>query len=212
VTGAGPAPAPLLEVLSLAREQRLLGPGPLDAQITHATGFASALAEAGVPDPAVAVDLGSGGGLPGLVLAHAWPSSGVVLVEASARRAQFLTTAVASLGLERRVTVLHERAELVGRDPTWRAIADVVTARSFGAPAVVAECAAPLLRIGGHLVVSEPPASDAVGRWPDAVGMLGLEDHGERRAPAAYRLLVQVGPCPDRFPRRPGTPERRPLF
>jgi 16S rRNA (guanine527-N7)-methyltransferase len=203
----GPRPA-LLDVLARARSHGLLGPGDLDEQIAHARGFAAAAAL--VPD--LAIDLGSGGGLPGLVLAFEWPGARLVLVESSARRARFLAEALGTLDLGDRVEVDHRRAELVGRDPAWRGRAGVVTARSFGPPAVTAECAAPLLRVGGLLVVSEPPVPDPA-RWP-ALGMaeLGLEDVGEQRWDAGYRVLVQARHCPDRFPRRPGVPSRRRLF
>jgi 16S rRNA (guanine527-N7)-methyltransferase len=205
VTGG---PRALHDVLARSQALGLLGPGDLDHHISHARGFAAA---AGAT-PAVAIDLGAGGGVPGLVLALTWPTTRVVLVEASSRRARVLEEAVAALEVAERVEVAHARAELVGRDRRYRGTADVVTARSFGPPAVTAECGAPLLRRGGVLVVSEPPAP-AAARWPAVgLGLLGLEDLGERRGAAGYRVLVSAGPCPDRYPRRPGIPARRPLF
>jgi 16S rRNA (guanine527-N7)-methyltransferase len=210
VRAAGPVPAALVDVLTRARRERLLGPAPLERQIDHAAGFAAAVAMAAGADPALAVDLGSGGGLPGLVLAHCWSSSSFVLIEASARRARFLTDAVATLALGHRVSVVHARVETAGRSEL-RGTADVVTARAFGPPAVVAECGAPLLREGGFLIVSEPPHAP-MERWPPGIAALGLEDRGLVRAPDAYRILVQAQTCPDRFPRRPGVPQRRPLL
>jgi 16S rRNA (guanine527-N7)-methyltransferase len=111
-----------------------------------------------------------------------------------------------------RVEVVHGRAEDVGRDPRRRQTADVVTARSFGPPAVTAECAAPLLRVGGRLLVSEPP--DATDRWPESdLAALGLVP-GEPGAVHGFAFvqLVQGKPCPGRDPRRAGVPERSPLF
>jgi 16S rRNA (guanine527-N7)-methyltransferase len=150
--------------------------------------------------------------VPGLVLATALPDWEWALVEAGARRAAFLERAVRELDLADRVRVRHLRAEDLGRPPAERATADAVTARSFGPPAVTAECAAPLLRPGGVLVVSEPP--DAVGdRWPPAgPALLGLRVAERRPGPPATAVLVQAAPCPSRFPRRPGIPGKRPLW
>lgn len=201
---------PLARVLRDQRARDLLGPDPVEAQIAHSRGFATAL---GPPVPRRVVDLGSGGGLPGLVLAvAAWPASQVALVDASQRRCTYLELVVQQLDLAPRVTVQWARAEELGRDPAWRAVADVVVARSFGPPAAVAECAAPLLAVGGRLVVSEPP--DPGDRWPAAgLALLGLEHRAwEGTAGPLYAVLNQVLPCPDAYPRRVGIPARRPLF
>jgi 16S rRNA (guanine527-N7)-methyltransferase len=180
----------------------------VEEQIEHALGFARAI-EA-VPWSR-ALDLGSGGGVPGLVLAVAHPSSTWVLLDGQARRVAFLTEAIDRLALADRVQAVHARAEDAGRDPGLRGQLDLVTARSFGPPAVVAECAAPLLRVRGHLVVSEPPASQGE-RWPaDGLTGLGMRLVRVTSAPA-YAVLEQVDPASDRYPRRAGVPARRPLF
>lgn len=201
----------LIEVLLEARRQGFLGPGPVEDHLRHSLGF---LGAGGQREPGLVVDLGSGGGVPGLVLALAWTGSRVVLLDASERRAGFLVGAAAQLGLAApRVEVIRERAEVIGRQGCWRSTADLVVARSFGPPAVVAECAAPLLAAGGRLIVSEPPEGGQ-GRWPQA----GLEALGlvagppERQKGSGYRVLTQRERCPDRFPRRSGVPAKRPLF
>jgi len=140
-----------------------------------------------------------------------------VLVEANGRRAAFLRSAARRLGIEQRVDVVQQRAEVCGRDPEMRNHFDGVTARSFGRPAVVAECAAPLLKVGGWLIVSEPPpepgSPGGPGRWPAApLSELGLEPEGIFETDYEYRVLRQVTPCPPRFPRRDGVPAKRPLF
>jgi 16S rRNA (guanine527-N7)-methyltransferase len=154
------------------------------------------------------MDLGAGGGLPGLVLALGWPASHWVYLDASERRTAFLTEAVDEVGLADRVQVLRGRAEDLGRDPALRGGFDLVTARGFGAPAVTAECAAPFLAVGGRLLVSEPPGDDE--RWiPAGLALLGL-----LRGPRLHgcQVLDQTEPCPDRYPRRVGIPAKRPLF
>jgi 16S rRNA (guanine527-N7)-methyltransferase len=106
--------------------------------------------------------------------------------------------------------VLRGRAEVVGRDLAHRGQHDTVVSRSFGPPAVTAECGAPLLATGGVLLVSEPP-SPVQDRWPvEGLELLGLED---RTPPGAQvRVLVQIEPCGERYPRRTGVPTKRPLF
>jgi 16S rRNA (guanine527-N7)-methyltransferase len=161
--------------------------------------------------PSSALDLGSGGGLPGLPLALAWPSSRWVLLDGRVVRAEFLERAVERLGLADRVTVVGDRAEVAGRGE-WRGSFAAAFARSFGGPAVTAECAAPFLRVGGHLVVAEPPGGEPA-RWPvEGLDLLGLEPGRTVTGPTAVQLLVQVRPCPDRYPRRVGIPAKRPLF
>jgi hypothetical protein len=160
------------------------------------------------------VDLGSGGGVPGLVLAALWPSTRALLLDASARRCEFLSEAVHELGWEDRVEVVRARAEEAGRNPALRASFDLVVARGFGPPAVTAECAAPLLASQGRLTVSEPPeAPPGPPRWPaGGLAELGLACGPEWHTPFHYRTFVQTERCPDRYPRRVGVPAKRPLF
>lgn len=157
-------------------------------------------------------DLGAGGGLPALPCALAVPGWSWVLVESQLRRVDHLVSACRRLGLMDRVEVLHARAEDVGRDPAHRGTADAVTARSFGPPAAVAECAAPLLRVGGRLLVSEPPGTS--GRWPlDGLAALELSRAESRTIEGlAFVEALQVALCPEAYPRRPGIPARSPLF
>ena len=216
-TGEGKTPPVLEEVLLEARAAGFLGPGPLEPQVRHAEGFAVAGRELeGTPRTARVrvADLGSGGGLPGLVVAVSWPTAEMVLIEANGRRAAFLRRAVGRLGLDDRVSVVGRRAEACGRDPAMRCGFDGVVARSFGRPAVVAECAAPLLKVGGWLVVSEPPGErGGPERWPeDALAELGLEPAGVFVAGYGYQMLRQRQACPDRYPRRDGVPAKQPLF
>jgi len=197
-----------VRALTEARELGFLGPGPLEPQLTHAHGFAAAWDG---PPPARAADLGSGGGLPGLVLAACWPTAWW-LIEAAQQRGRFLQGSVEELGFGVQVTVVRARAEEVGRWPDLRGTMDLVTARSFGPPAVTAECAAPLLRRGGLLIVSEPPGG-ADERWPvEPLRELGLAPQRVVTGEASYMVLEQVAACPERYPRRTGMPRKRPLY
>ena len=213
-------PSVLREVLNEARDIGFLGPGPVETHIQHADGFV-ALARRHSPAAdgnARFLDLGSGGGLPGLVLAVRWPSCSLVLLDAAIRRTEFLRQAVVRCNLEDRVTVITDRAEVAGRNPELRGRFDGVVVRSFGPPAVVAECAAPFLKIGGCVIVSEPPESfdgtlGAAIRWESPeLSQVGLEPIEFVRESFGYQVLRQAEICPDRFPRRNGVPAKHPLF
>jgi 16S rRNA (guanine527-N7)-methyltransferase len=147
----------LRRLLGEIQRRGAIGPVDLDDAIHHADDFARAL-----PDGALSViDLGSGGGLPGLVIAVRRPDVALLLVERRAKRADLLRFAVRALGVADHVAVTEADAGRLA--PTLVEPADVVTARSFGAPHVLMPIAAPLLRPGGLLVVSEPP--DRQSRW-----------------------------------------------
>ncbi len=199
------SPDGLVEQLQRARTLGFLGPAEVEHHIEHAAGFLQALRDV----TGRVIDLGSGAGVPGLVVATERPDLELVLLDAMAKRCAFLETAVVALGLDR-VRVVCERAEVVGRSPL-RGTAAAVVARGFGPPAVTAECAAPLLEVGGRLVVSEPP--DELPRWPvEPLAALGLHPEPPVPGEPAMQVLIQVGPCPDRYPRRDGMPSKRPLF
>ena len=202
----------LIVVLEEAQRRGLLGPGPVEAHIDHAQGFSRVAAELG-PDGRPGLDLGTGGGVPGLLLAVADPEREWTLLDSRDRCAQFVRGAVAELDLRERVTVVLGRAEEVGRDAAHRGRYGVVVARGFGPPAVTAECAAPLLAVGGHLVVSEPPNSTGI-RWPaEQLRKLGLSPNRLVSLPSAtFAVLEQVETTSNTYPRRVGAPRKRPLF
>jgi 16S rRNA (guanine527-N7)-methyltransferase len=189
----------------LERAQRLgfIGPGPVEDHLRHAEGFLV------VEAPTRALDLGSGGGLPGLALAASWPASHWTLLDANQRRIAFLEQAVDELDLRSRVSVRAERAEQAAHDPGLRHGFDLVVSRGFGPPAVTAECAAGFLQVGGVLLVSEPPAPSP-DRWPrDGLEGLGMADEGVR---GSVRLLRQQRLAGDSVPRRVGVPAKRLLW
>jgi 16S rRNA (guanine527-N7)-methyltransferase len=199
---------PLQDVLERAHRLGFLGPGPIDPHVDHARAFARAVPA----PPTLAADLGTGGGIPALVLVEEWPASRWWLIESRERRAAFLAESVITLGVADRVEVLHTRAENVGADEARRAMCDLVTARSFGAPPVTAECAAGLLGAGGLLVVSEPPEPRA-NRWPKApLAKLGLVPVRTIEGPPRLQVLRQEEPCAPAYPRESGRAKRKPLW
>ena len=163
------------------------------------------------------VDVGSGGGMPGLPLKIAFPALRVTLVESVGKKADFLRQTVAELGLAD-VEVVGQRAELAGRDPAHRDGYDWAAARALGKLPVVIELCAPFLAPGGLLVAQRSgdldaeltqaaPAFKALRLWsrvPILLDLPGLDGHG---------LIVgeKYASTPEAYPRRPGMPRKRPL-
>jgi 16S rRNA (guanine527-N7)-methyltransferase len=200
------SPDALDEVLADAVRLGLLSPDPSIPHRVHAEAFVHWLDGKGM-----VVDLGTGGGVPGLVIAWMAPARPVVCVEARARRAAFLRAATARLGLDR-VTVLAQAAESASG---LRECAAAVTARGFGPPGAVAECAVPFLAPHGQVVVSEPPSSadDVERRWPaDGLRLLGLAVEERVAGPPAFAVLRRIGSPEVTLPRRVGLAHRSPLF
>ncbi len=204
----------LVRVLGRARDLGLLGPGPVRPHLEHAAGAAERIAARWGPTPASvdgplwAADLGSGGGLPGLPLAVAFPSIQWRLIDAAERRIAFLEWAITELGLAGRVEAVRGRAEVIAHAPEHRGRYDLVTARSFGPPATTAECAVGLLRSEGALLVSEPPEPDPT-RWPAGpLASLGLEVVGS----GPWMEARRTGPLDPSLPRREGVPAKRPRW
>lgn len=200
----------LRDALQLGHDQGING-GTVEEHLVHALGFVE-IVQGIANEPSRLVDLGSGGGYPGLVLAYFLPATRVTLVEAREKRADFLRRAVYSLELDERVTVYAGEASTLGRGE--RASVDVVTARSFGTPGITAECAAPLLRVDGCVVVSEPPMSSVAERWPqDSLSQLGLGPATEITGGSTrFVTTKKVAPTPDRYPRSRRQMQKMPAF
>ena len=167
--------------------------------------------------PLRALDLGTGGGVPGVVLALARPEISWTLVDSARKKADAVRGFVDALGLHN-VTVIAERAESLGRDVAHREQFDLVAARACAALPVLAEYALPLIRVGGALVAWKGPIQpDELRTGRAALSALGggaLETHATG-IPALgdhqFVTVCKVGPTPERFPRRAGEPTRRPL-
>ena len=203
----------LLAVLAEAQAIGFLGKPALDDHVDNGLGFAAAIRAVG---GARVVDLGSGGGVPALVVARALHEVAITCVDRGTRRCEFLDDAVHTLGLADRVVVVEGDAEEVARSVGHAATYDVVTARSFGPPAVTAEAASRFLVTDGTLLVSEPPTAEAGVRWhaPTELATLGLSYEGlfdaeDVQIAMVKRTAVEVG---ERYPRRAATVRKRPLF
>jgi 16S rRNA (guanine527-N7)-methyltransferase len=168
------------------------------------------------PGPLRLVDVGSGGGLPGLPLKLARPDLSLTLIEANRRKAAFLVQAAAQLGLKD-VEVLGVRAEDAGRDPRRRETFDVATARALAAMPVLAELCLPLVKVGGRLLAMKADAMAEAAAAEPAIHRLGGRLIAVSPAASSARSLGQVvvveklEPTPAEYPRRAGVPGRRPL-
>ena len=170
--------SPLARVLSEIQRRGAIGRGSIDEAIRHADGFVAVLPPVGVGRCSL-VDLGSGGGLPGLVLGVRRDDLDVVLVERRAKRADLLRYGIRALDLANRVRVFEGDAVDLRHDTAMLPEAvRVVTARSFGPPLEVLSIARNLLVVGGRCLISEPPARTA--RWSTAdLAARDMVDAGE---------------------------------
>jgi 16S rRNA (guanine527-N7)-methyltransferase len=163
------------------------------------------------------VDLGSGGGYPGLPLAIALPARRALLIESIGKKARFLEVAVKAAGLGDRVSVAAARAEVVAANPGQNARWQAVVARAVADLTELAELSMPLLRVGGILVAwKRIPFDEELARAERAVHRLrarvveveavqvpGLEDH-------VLAVVEKVAETPPEFPRDPAARRRRP--
>ena len=178
---SGPPDASLAAVLRQAQELGFLGERPIPEVIEHARSYSRALM--GVTGRVL--DLGSGGGVPGLVIANDRPDLEVVLLDRRTKRTDFLERAVRRLRWTARVEVVageaadHLRAEA----GTFAA----VVARGFGPGEATLRLAAQAVRAGGLIVISEPPEGGP-DRWPDDLLVdLGVERGSRIGAVATFR-------------------------
>ena len=162
-------------------------------------------------------DLGSGAGLPGLVLAAELPRARVDLIESTGRKGEFIETAIERMGLGN-ATVVSERAEAWAGGPGREAY-DAVTARAVGRLATLAELASPLLRDGGALVAwkgrRDPEEERELERAAARVAMDPVEVVAVTPYPGSrdrhIHLLRKNGPTPNELPRRDGLAAKRPF-
>jgi len=188
--------ASLESVLAEAQRIGLIGPGSLEDSIEHSNRFAAAV-PVGV---CRVVDIGAGGGLPGLVIGACRPEVSLLLVDRRGRACDFLRRSVGSLGWSQRVSVMEADVALLGRVPETAGQFDVVTARGFGPPGLVAELGLPLLRPGGLMIVSVVGGGET---W-SSEGLAILNARVLTRKDGL--VLVEAGVCPSRYPRARRSP------
>ncbi len=182
---------------------------PRERMWSRNVGDAQGLLAAAAPAPGMRViDVGSGGGAPGMVVAILRPDLRVTLLESDVRKGGFLVHVAGLLGLTS-VDVETIRAEDAGRRRDMRETFDLATSRAAAPPAVLCELALPLLRVGGSLYALVTAAPEALESCAVAASACG---GGPPAAPAPGLLRVdKIAPTSPEYPRRAGIPSRRPL-
>ena len=165
------------------------------------------------------IDVGTGGGFPGLAVAIALPGAELTLVDSVGRKTAAVAAMAKSLGFGDRVLVRTERVERTGQDPSCRGTFDLAMARAVGAAPVVAEYLVPLLRRSGEGLLYR-------GRWHDtddmelqsALKLLKARSLSLQRielpSDRGARTLIRIGPetaTPRTYPRTTGMPSKMPL-
>ena len=169
---------------ALGRSQRLgfLGDRPIDEVINHAQSFVDALTDVS----GSLIDLGAGGGVPGLVLAVYRPDFTITLLDRRTKRTDFLSQVTRRMRMADRVSVLA--ADIEDAIRAGHVGFDAVVARGFGPPEFTLRAAVRCVRPGGVIVISEPPTGD---RWDHEL----LDELGLERTPSDPRVVrfVAVG-------------------
>ena len=187
------------------------------AREVHIADSLSGLEVEALSDATRVADLGSGAGLPGLVLAACLPAASFALVESVGRKCDFLREAIETMGLENASVVCERSEEWAGGD--GREAYDAVIARAVGGLATLAELASPLLVEGGVLAAWKGVRSELeeaeVARAASNLAMEPLEIRSVRPYAASrdrhIHLLRKNGPTPNGLPRRPGMAAKRPF-
>jgi 16S rRNA (guanine527-N7)-methyltransferase len=163
----------------------------------------AALAAASLLEAGPVVDVGSGGGSPGLPLAAARPDLRFDLVESTRKKCDFLTRWASEFD---NVSAVCTRAEDYGQG-SGRDAYGTALARALAPPPVAAEWCLPLVRHGGRVILFVGPSVDE-----EALAKAAGEVAGELdESPPGFAVLRKTGPTPERFPRRPGVARKRPL-
>ncbi len=164
------------------------------------------------------IDVGTGAGFPGLVLKIVCPGIRLTLLEATAKKSSFLEHIIEQLALDS-VTVLTGRAEELGQNPLHRESYDWALARAVADLPILAEYLLPLVKVTGRMLAQKGERAPAeVQRSQGAIEQLGgrlrrlVQVDLRGIAETRYLVLVdKVAITPDRYPRRPGIPNKRPL-
>lgn len=191
---------------------------PRAIRIRHFLDALTCATATGPLDGQTLIDVGSGAGLPGLPLKILYPDLRLTLVDSVAKKARFLELVASELGLSD-VTVVADRVETLGHDPAWREQFDWAVGRAVAEMRVLAEYLLPFCRLGGRLLAQKgESATTEVAEAAHALAELGggavtLTTFQLPETDEAHTLVVveKIRPTPDRYPRRPGMPAKRPL-
>ncbi len=191
---------------------------PREIRIRHFLDALTCATVTGPLDGATLIDVGSGAGFPGLPLKILYPGLELTLVDSVAKKARFLELVASELGLGG-VTVLSERAEVLGQAAAFRGRFDWATARAVAEMRVLVELLLPLARVGGHVLAQKgASAAEETAAAGTAITTLGGGEASiaeirlpETEQPHYVVTIPKLRPTGARYPRRPGIPAKRPL-
>lgn len=164
------------------------------------------------------MDLGSGGGIPGMVLAIAFPEFTFTLLDATGKKVAFLQDCIDELGLDH-VKAVHGRAEELAHEIEWRSAYDIVTARAVTSLAALLELGLPFVQVTGWLVLPKgadieeemKPAKRAAAKLGGTIVKASFLPLVGSLVDTRLVLVRKDAPTPGTFPRRAGLPTRAPL-
>ncbi|AMP21256.1 hypothetical protein AZF37_08965 [endosymbiont 'TC1' of Trimyema compressum] len=165
------------------------------------------------------LDLGTGAGLPGIPFSILYPEKKILLVDSLNKKVNFLNTVIEKLNLKN-TTVLHARGEALGRDENYRESFQIILARSVAYLPTLSEYLLPLVKVGSYCIVTkEAPYEEEVEKSKKAIKLLGgkidiirnytLPVYNNERA---IIYIKKEQKTPNIYPRKAGTPKKKPLF
>lgn len=164
------------------------------------------------------LDLGTGAGFPGIPIKIFYPEIEMTLVDSLNKRIDFLKDVSDKLGLSS-INIVHARAEELGQDSNYREQFDLCVSRAVADISVLSEYCIPLVKKGGKFISYKAAGSeDEIAEGNDAIELLGgnVSDVSEKNIPGSdikrkFVIIDKVNPTPDKYPRRPGVPAKKPL-
>lgn len=164
------------------------------------------------------IDLGTGGGLPGIPIKIIRPDLKVTLLDSNRKKALFLKEVINKLNLQD-ISVINDRAESIGQDLMHRESYDYIFCRAVARLTVLAELSLPLLKIGGKAVLYKGPrGEEELHEAKNALITCGgaLENIKEYTLKAGEKrklyVIKKIKLTPDQYPRKPGVPGKKPII